>query len=125
MKKLLIIAVALLVGIASNPLYAQKKGNKVVCFKSNMDCANCEQTINEYLKFEKGVKDLKVDHATNTIKVEYKEGKSTDESLAKAIEKKGYKAEKISIEDYKKIIETSTHEGHDHKSEQHRDRSQN
>ncbi|WP_340112409.1 heavy-metal-associated domain-containing protein [Maribellus mangrovi] len=125
MKKLLIITIALLVGFAANPLYAQKKENKVVCFKSNMDCANCEQTINEYLKFEKGVKDLKVDHATNTIKVEYKEGKNNDDDLAKAIEKKGYKAEKISLEDYKKIVEKSAHQGHDHDNEKHRDRSQN
>ncbi|MFV0591846.1 MAG: heavy-metal-associated domain-containing protein [Draconibacterium sp.] len=104
MKNLVLIIVALLIGIASNPLYAQKTGNKVVCFKSNMDCANCEKTISEYLKFEKGVKDLKVDHVTNTIRVEYKDGKNTDEALAKAVEKKGYKAEKISTKEYEKLV---------------------
>ncbi|WP_167607281.1 heavy-metal-associated domain-containing protein [Maribellus sediminis] len=124
MKKLLIIAVALLIGVAANPLYAQKKENKVVCFKSNMDCSNCEQTISDYLKFEKGVKDLKVDHVTNTIKVEYNDGKNTDEGLAKAIEKKGYKAEKISTGEYEKIVAASAH-GHEHGSEQHKDRTQN
>ena len=123
MKKILIIAVAFLIGLATNPLHAQKKENKVVCFKSDMDCSHCEQTLNDYLKFEKGVKDLKVDHASNTIMVEYKEDKNTDEKLAKAIEKKGYKAQKISTEEYKKLVEHAEHDGHDHGSEEHRDRT--
>lgn len=106
----------LLVALASNPLYAQKAENKVVCFKSNMDCANCEKTISEYLKFEKGVKDLKVDHVTNTIRVEYKDGKNTDEALAKAVEKKGYKAQKISKEEYEKIVGQTKEAG----NEQHK-----
>ena len=104
MKKILIITMALFIGIVSNPLYAQKKENKIVCFKSSMDCANCQKTISDYLRFEKGVKDLKVDFESNTIKIEYKEGKNTDEGLAKAIQKKGYKAKKISAEEYKKIM---------------------
>ena len=124
MKKLLIITVALLIGVAANPLYAQKAGNKVVCFKSNMDCSHCEETLNNYLKFEKGVKDLKVDHASNTIKVEYKEGKNTDEALAKAIEKKGYKAEKISSAEYEKIVSANA-QSHEHDDEQHKERLQN
>ena len=118
MKKTIFITLALLIGIATNPLFAQKKGNQVVCYKSSMDCENCEKTITEYLKFEKGVKDLKVDHVTNTIMVEYKAGKNNSEGFAKAIEKKGYKAEKISLDDYKKIIGTDEHgQNHDHKHE--------
>lgn len=123
MKKLLMITVALLIGIASNPLYAQKEGNKVVCFKSNMDCANCEKTISEYLKFEKGVKDLKVDHVTNTIRVEYKDGKNSEEALAKAVEKKGYKAEKISREEYEKIVGKAKGAGHEHGQQQHKEQN--
>ncbi len=91
MKRLLIITIALLIGVASSPLYAQKKENKTVCFKSNMDCAHCEKTVADYLKFEKGVKDLKVDHASNTILVEYKEGKNADEALPKLSRKKAIK----------------------------------
>lgn len=125
MKKLIFIAFALVVGIATNPLYAQKKGNEVVCYKSNMDCVDCEKTITEYLKFEKGVKDLKVDHVTNTILVEYKAGKNNSEGFTKAIEKKGYKAEEISMEDYKKIT-GHVENGHDyeHKHEEHEKKQQ-
>jgi cation transport ATPase len=123
MKKLVLIALTLVVGIATNPLYAQKKGNEVVCYKSNMDCADCETKIVEYLKFEKGVKDLKVDYVSNTILVEYKSGKNDSEGFARAIKKKGYKAEKISLEDYKKITGTDEHgHKHDHKHEEHKEK---
>jgi len=98
---------------------AQKMENKVVCFKSNMDCANCEKTLTEHLKFEKGVKDLKVDHVSNTVLVEYKPDKNTDEGLAKAIEKKGYKAEKISKADYDKVLKETAEKGHVHEAEIH------
>lgn len=119
MKKILFFTLALLIGVATNPLFAQKKDNKVVCFKSNMDCGNCEKSISEYLKYEKGVKDLKVDHASNTILVEYKEGKNTDEKLAKAVQKKGYKAIKITKEEYDKIVAHTKEHGHDHNHEKH------
>lgn len=105
MKKLAIILVFFL--SYSFISVAQKAENKVVCFKSSMDCADCEKTLSENLKFEKGVKDLKVDHVSNTIFIEYKEGKNNDEGFAKAIEKKGYLAEKITTDQYKKILEQS------------------
>ena len=123
MKKIiLLLTVAMFIGFAGNEAFAQKEGNKVVCFKSNMDCAQCEQTVTEYLKFEKGVKDLKVDHASNTIFIEYKEGKNTDDKLAAAIEKKGYKAEKITKKEYEEILEHAQEHGHEHSQEVHKER---
>ncbi len=100
--------------------FAQKAENKVVCFKSDMDCANCEKTLTENLKFEKGVKDLKVDHITNTIYIEYKDGKNNDEGFVRTIEKSGYKAEKITPDQYKKILEQAVKEGHHHGAEVHK-----
>lgn len=123
MRRLIIVlTVGMFVGLFSNQTYAQKKGNEIVCFKSDMDCVDCEKTISDYLKFEKGVKDLKVDHSSNTILVEYKEGKNTEEGLAKAIEKKGYKAEKITPEKYKEIMEKAAQHGHEHGAEVHKER---
>ena len=126
MKNLIVVLMmAMMAGFSANQAFAQKKGNEVVCYKSNMDCANCEKTITEYLKFEKGVKDLKVDFVTNTIKVEYKAGKNDGEGFAKAIEKKGYKADKITAEEYKKL---TAHAGddhdhdHDHDHEEHKEK---
>lgn len=124
MKKLVFLVVlTMLAGFATNQTFAQKKGNEVVCYKSDMDCSECEKTIIEYLKFEKGVKDLKVDHVSNTIKVEYKAGKNDAKGLAKAIEKKGYSAKEISIEDYKKII--AIEKEHEHNNHVHKDRNEN
>jgi copper chaperone CopZ len=118
MKKLAVILFFFLgVSLVS---VAQKTENKVVCFKSNMDCANCEKTLTENLKFEKGVKDLKVDHVSNTIYLEYKEGKNSDDGFVKAIEKKGYKADKITLEQYKEILEHAKEEGHHHGTEIHK-----
>lgn len=123
MKKIVfVLAMIMLIGVLASNTFAQKKSNKVVCYKSDMDCAQCEKTVFEYLKFEKGVKDLKVDHASNTIMVEYKEGKTTDEKLAKAIAKKGYKADKITTEEYKKIVSEVAEHGHEHNHEVHKER---
>lgn len=118
MKKHLFIIALCIITIGN--LSAQKSENKIVCFKSDMDCANCEKTLTEYLKFEKGVKELKVDHSSNTIYIEYKEGKNSDENIAKSIEKKGYKADKISQAEYDKVLKETLEKGHVHESEVHR-----
>ena len=118
MKKLTFIMGLILITIGS--LSAQKTENKLVCFKSDMDCANCEKTLTENLKFEKGIKDLKVDHISNTILVEYKDGKNTDDGIAKAIENKGYVAEKISKAEYDKVLKETQEKGHVHESEVHK-----
>ena len=121
MKNLVVlITMTMMIGMFSHQSFAQKKGNKVVCFKSDMDCSACEKTISEHLKFEKGVKDLKVDHSSNTILIEYKDGKNTEEGFVKAIEKKGYKAEKITPDKYKEILEHAAE--HEHGAEVHQER---
>lgn len=113
MKQLVIILIiAVFAGFNTTTAEAQKKPTEVVCFKSNMDCVDCEKTLTEYLKFEKGVKKLAVDHVANTIKVEYKAGKNDGKGFAKAIEKKGYTADEISLEEYNKIM--APHKSHDH-----------
>ncbi len=120
MKRIILLALIFFTGVTANQTFAQKNENKVVCFKSDMDCSQCESTIAEYLKFEKGVKKLEVDHASNTILIEYKEGKNSDEGFAAAIKKKGYKAEKITKEEYSDILEHVEEEGHAHGTEVHR-----
>lgn|SRR5690554_970283 len=122
MRKLGIVLLVLVLGGLTSEISAQKKGRVVVCFQSNMDCANCETTLYEYLKFEKGVKDLKVDHASNTIFIEYQEKKNDEKGFAEAIGKKGYKAEKISKEKYEKLVAHAKEQGHEHSDEEHRER---
>ena len=111
MKKKHLILMAILILGFTLQVDAQKKDRAIACFKSNMDCGQCEQDLHEFLKFEKGVKDLKVDHVSNTIFVEYKAKKNDENKLAEAIEKKGYKAEKISMEEYQKMMGLPIKEG--------------
>jgi copper chaperone CopZ len=113
MKRIILgLVIILACGLVSQA-EAQKKGKAVVCFQSSMDCMNCEQTLFEQLRFEKGVKDLKVDHVSNTIRIEFKEKKNDEKSLASVIQKKGYKAEKISREKYDTLVKESKGKKHD------------
>jgi periplasmic mercuric ion binding protein len=82
---------------------AQKKNELVVHFKSNMHCADCEKSLFEHLRFEKGVKDLALDHVSNTIKIVYQDNKTGEEALKNSVVKKGYSAEKIGEEEYKNL----------------------
>ena len=108
MKKLIqFIVFSLVIVVFTTELKAQtpKSDLVTVYFKSNMDCVDCEVTLTNYIKFEKGVKDLKVDWKSNTVKVVYKSGKNTPENLAKGIKKQGYEANQITEAQYKTIME--------------------
>lgn len=85
---------------------AQNKESElnVVYLKSNMDCINCEFTLTNYLKSEKGLKTMKVDLISNTIRLVYKAGLNTPENIAKGIKKNGYEATLISEDEYKKLF---------------------
>jgi len=98
---------ALLIVVTTIELKGQSVKNDLttICFKTNMDCVDCEPTLTNYLKFEKGVKDIKVEFKSNTIKVVYKTGKNNTENLAKGIRKQGYEATVITEEQYKSIVE--------------------
>ena len=66
-----------------------------VVFATNMHCANCVKKINENIAFLKGVKDLKVSLKDQTIRIKYDRRKTDEKTLAAAINKLGYKADKM------------------------------
>lgn len=105
-----LIVLSLLIVVYAAPTQAQapKSDQTTVCFKTNMDCHDCEVTLTNYLKFEKGVKDLKVDLKSNTIKVVYKNGKNTPENLANGIKKLGYEANAITEEQHKALVQEAS-----------------
>jgi copper chaperone CopZ len=123
MKRFTIVILILLLGGITGESLAQKEGRVLVYFQSDMDCGECENTLYEHLKFEKGVKDLKIDHISNTILIEYVENKNDEKGLATAIVKKGYKAEKIDREKYEKITAEAKKQGHEHQHEVHKERN--
>ncbi len=122
MKQLVVLSLVLLLGGITIETFAQKKGRAVACFQSDMDCIDCEKTLYEHLKFEKGVKDLKVDHVSNTIYIEFVDKKNDEKGLAAAIKVKGYEARKIDQKSYDKILSQAKKQGHEHHSEVHTDR---
>ena len=105
MKRILLIAVAAVMlaapfaaaqaapfeGFATE---ADKNVGEVV-FATNMHCDKCVNKLNENLAFLKGVKDLKVSLKDQTIKIKYDRRKTDEKTLADAIKKLGYKADKV------------------------------
>ncbi len=111
MKRLIqLFIIGLLAMFFKTEAMAQDSKNELttVCYKTNMTCHNCENTLTNYLKFEKGVKDLKFDLQSNTIKVVYKSGKNSPENLAKGIKKQGYEANVIPEKEYNHLIQESS-----------------
>ncbi|MBC8004261.1 MAG: heavy-metal-associated domain-containing protein [Verrucomicrobia bacterium] len=111
MKKFIqFIVFSLLMVVFTAPTQAQapKSDQTTVCYKTNMDCHDCEVTLTNYLKFEKGVKDLQVDLKSNTIKVVFKTGKNTPENLANGIKKQGYEANVITEDQQKALVKEAS-----------------
>ena len=79
-------------------LQQDKKKTQTVTFKTTIHCKNCVKKLNDNLAFEKGVKDLKVSLDDKMVTITYDPSKTDETALAKAIEKLGYKAEKIEPE---------------------------
>jgi mercuric ion binding protein len=88
MRNIVLIA-ALLLSMAAQ---AQKKTERVDIVSSAV-CDMCKQTIESELIYEKGVKKVNVDLATNTVHVEYDAKKSTPSSIRAALIKLGYAAD--------------------------------
>ncbi len=108
MKKWMISFVFVSMFLFAMGAMAQTKNDRVVYFKSSMDCHACEKTLFDHLRFERGVKDLSVDLETNTVKIVYVANRSDEAALQKSIEKKGYEANKLSEDQYEKLLKTKT-----------------
>ncbi len=74
---------------------APKKDVKTVVFKVGLHCQNCVKKVKENISFEKGVKGLDVSLDNKTVTVTYDPTKTDVQTLKKAIEKLGYKAELV------------------------------
>ncbi len=85
------------VASASNAGYAvaPKKEVKTVVFKVGLHCQNCVKKVKENISFEKGVKGLEVSLDSKTVTITYDPAKTDAQTLQKAIEKLGYKAEVV------------------------------
>ena len=110
MKRIILLTSLFVFAIISMQAQDQPSKAKTACFKSSMHCAGCQNTVFETLRFEKGVKDIKADYVSNTIKVVFDERKNSSEALSKVIIEKGYKADVITEDEYKKLTAAATTE---------------
>lgn len=56
-----------------------------------MMCGNCEQKVNDALRFSRGVKQVKTDHAQGTLEMEYDDELITPEAIKSIVEGLGFK----------------------------------
>ncbi len=97
----------------------EKKSKKVetVVFSVNMDCQGCVDGITKELSFTKGVKGLDISLEHKTVKVEYRNDKTTPVILKKAIVNLGYEVKEAGCTEAKSgCCEESQaqHKGHEH-----------
>lgn len=120
MKKTIIIILSALVAFSASayaadyteistltdrkPAKKAKKEVKEVVFSVHLHCNNCVKKVQENIAFEKGVKDLKVSLADQTVAIKYDPSKTSEQTLKNAIEALGYK---VSCSDCK---------GHEHQN---------
>ena len=106
MKKTIIIILSALVAFSASayaadftemstltdnkPAKKAKKEVKEVVFSVHLHCNSCVKKVQENIAFEKGVKDLKVSLADQTVTVKYDPSKTSEQTLKKAIESLGY-----------------------------------
>jgi len=101
MKKMIRILVVMLLAVSASFAFSQASATKpskelsVVVFKANIHCEKCVKKVVENISFEKGVKDLEVSLEEKTVKIVYDPSKTDEKKLKAAIEKLGYKSEKI------------------------------
>lgn len=84
--------------LALTALVCNAKDIKTVVFTTNpqMSCENCENKIKGNLRFESGVKAIEASAQKQTVTISYDADKTSESKLAKALEKIGYKATKVS-----------------------------
>ena len=86
------------------PAKKAKKEVKEVVFSVHLHCNSCVKKVQENIAFEKGVKDLKVSLADQTVAIKFDPSKTSEQTLKSAIESLGYK------------VSCSDCEGHEHQN---------
>ena len=104
MKRIVVIAIAALMGFSayaantsvtetsvSSQVFKKSKAEiKEVVFHAHLHCNSCVKKVQENIAFEKGVKDMKVSLADQTVMLKYDSAKTSAEKLKAAIEELGY-----------------------------------
>ncbi len=123
MKKIILMAVVAIMAVAVSTA-APKAEKKIVTtvFVTDIDCEGCAKKITNTIPYERGIKNLKVDVATQSVSVTYDASKNSVEQLTKAFESikvKVFKAlSEEEFEHHKQHNHNHSH-GHSHAGHHH------
>lgn len=94
-----------LIGLVTLSFAQQKAVEKVVIKTPTVQCENCKERIENYLKREPGVSSVKVDYKKKITTVTYLTDRNNIEQLKTAIANAGYDAEDVTADEeaYKKL----------------------
>jgi mercuric ion binding protein len=105
MKKLLLLAIAVM-GITTFASAQAKKGIQTVTIQTpTVQCESCKKRIEEYLKREDGIQKTNVDFKKHVTKVTFVAERTNVENIKAAIANAGYDADDVKADEeaYKKL----------------------
>lgn len=121
MKKIIILALALLTVAGASAQKASKPAKQIVTtvFVTDIDCENCAKKIYDNF-YGKGVKSVKCDVATKTVSVTYDASKNSPEGLKPSFGDLKVKVFKhMTAEEYAHYKEHHNHSHHSHDHSHH------
>ena len=123
MKKIILMAVvAIMAATVSTAAPKTEKQIVTTVFVTDIDCEGCAKKITNTIPYERGIKNLKVDVATQSVSVTYDASKNSVEQLTKAFESikvKVFKAlSEEEFEHHKQHNHNHSH-GHSHAGHHH------
>lgn len=124
MKKIILMAVvAIMAAAVSTAAPKTEKQIVTTVFVTDIDCEGCAKKITNTIPYERGIKNLKVEVATQSVTVTYDASKNSIEQLTKAFESikvKVFKALSEEEFEHHKQHNNSTHShGHSHAGHNH------
>lgn len=122
MKKIIILALALLTVAGASAQKAEKPAKQIVTtvFITDLDCENCAKKIYDNF-YGKGVRSVKCDVATKSVAVTYDASKNTPEGLKPSFADLKVKVVKhMTAEEFEHYKEHHNHSGHSHSHHNHK-----
>lgn len=121
MKKIILMAVvAMMAAAVSTAAPKAEKQIVTTVFVTDIDCEGCAKKITNTIPYERGIKNLKVEVATQSVTVTYDASKNSIEQLTKAFESikvKVFKA--LSEEEFEHHKQHNHSHGHSHAGHHH------
>ena len=116
MKKIIILALALLTVAGASAQKTEKAAKKIITtvFITDIDCEGCTKKIYDNF-YGKGVRSVKCDVATKSVAVTYDASKNTPEGLKPSFADLKVKVVKhMTAEEFEHYKQHHSHQGHSH-----------